>query len=844
MNNLNPIDTTRPDYQDSTKIWKLFAPPGDRFNRVLRKGHTIIFGPRDCGKTMLLRHLSLPVQLKKYGNLMNIPFVGIYIPFSGSMCRPFLEARRKDLSHWELFSHYFCLTFVEVLLDMIIGAEKADISGELRNRLLECIRDNCKFLKVINDVNNWISHIQNILKKDLGDFVEKNMTLSSTDYPTQVEYIHRFIPSLCNQLADIFSRACGKKVLIYLLIDGYEHFQELSPIFNVLIERYGKQNFVLKIGARSFGMFIKKDIWNRDIDPKQDLDDVVSLTFDDPSNPKYLEWAFNIINNHFNESGFQKFKNRDISDFLFGEEDKTMQLFTIEKKLPSFKEKERETRQQKYYGDLCFGLLSSGIVGTFVKLCDKVIRNNAFTSKRKISAVAKEYAKEELGHILARGAPIELQRLVYCLLLDAEKDFKFGKSPEALPYIIHLKENFDGDADKLMPILRKGFEIGVLHSEQMVINEINETISRQFWISLSLLPYWGLKPVVHSINIKDYLISDLIYYTKKPYPNEPGSWHPIAKDWIKPKVSKKKVFLSISFRTKDGYEETRKALKLAIHEYISFEKLSWDNFKYKVDKFCFDADDMIEGGPLREKVRYGLEKANYVLCEIASKNPNVFFELGMVYAFKKPWCPIFNLELFPGGDIAHFAKFLRGTSIVFYNLTKAKQIAKKGDFLRKIFGILMSLEENKPVPVDPLFEYNDIQARPNTFYLAHEEKTFWRKPHQEIVEHLKKAHGYSEVRLPQKLIGKSELIKICYLIKSASLFLIDACENTPELCFQLGYAFGLSLNKKKLLVISLHPERNPVTLWTDMLDIGWSIDNISGDIIPEMDKILSDYKGD
>ena len=98
MNNINPIDTTRPDYQDSTKICKLFAPPGDRFERILRKGNTVIFGPRDGGKTMLLKHLSLPVQLKKWGNLKDIPFVGIYVPVSGTVCKPFIEAWRNDAS--------------------------------------------------------------------------------------------------------------------------------------------------------------------------------------------------------------------------------------------------------------------------------------------------------------------------------------------------------------------------------------------------------------------------------------------------------------------------------------------------------------------------------------------------------------------------------------------------------------------------------------------------------------------------------------------------------------------------------------------------------------------------
>jgi hypothetical protein len=49
----------------------------------------------------------------------------------------------------------------------------------------------------------------------------------------------------------------------------------------------------------------------------------------------------------------------------------------------------------------------------------------------------------------------------------------------------------------------------------------------------------------------------------------------------------------------------------------------------------------------------------------------------MIYAFLKPWCPLFNLTLFPSGDIAHFAKFIRGTTTQFYKLTKTEQIAKK-----------------------------------------------------------------------------------------------------------------------------------------------------------------------
>jgi len=509
MDNGNPIEITKPDFLSAGEIQRLFEPFGDAYNRILRREHTIIFGPRDSGKSMVLKYMSLPTQLIEHKSLSNLPFVGVYLPLSASICGPFVEAYRSDKDkHWEMFSHCFNLLFSEMLIGTIKNIKNID--DDLKKAIIDTVRDAFSCLQGIEDPAKIIDSLQNV-RRQISDQIElrRHRSLSPNGF-SEVTFIHTFIPFICQRLNEIFSRATGKEIKVYLLVDGYENLEELAPVFNVLIERYGDQPYFLKIGARKFGEMASSDIRSRNIEPYQDFN-IVSLIHENPASESYANWVRSIINeNHFKKGKTEQFKNLDILSLLSPGFAKQISLPSMEYKqlqLPSFSQKSREARQRNYYGFLTFVLLSSGIVGDFIKLCQAIMNRRTEEgdkfNRKSLADTATTFADGQFSHILERGGKygIQLQRLVYYLLSDFEKEFIASSrinSNEAIPYKVKvLLDNTENKSNhEFFSASKRGFEIGLLQSEKTTEGEANNWVPLEFWVNLSLMPKFGLKPTI------------------------------------------------------------------------------------------------------------------------------------------------------------------------------------------------------------------------------------------------------------------------------------------------------------------------------------------------------------
>ncbi len=507
----NPIEITRADSLSSEEISILFEPFGDAYHRILRREHTIIFGPRDSGKSMVLKHMSLPTQLIEHKSLSDLPFIGVYLPLSAGICKPFVEAYRSDTTepkHWEMFSHCFNLLFSESLIGTINNTRHID--DNLRKEVMASVKDAFSFLQGIEDPAEIVKNLQDE-RRQISDRIELRRPRSlSPDGFDEVTFIHTFIPFICQRLNEIFSRATGKEIKVYLLVDGYENLEELAPVFNVLVERHGGQPYFLKIGARKFGEMIKTDIRNRSIEPYQDFN-IVSLIYEDPASESYLNWVRSIINeSHFRRSKQEEVKNLDIFSLLSPGSTQQISLPSIEYEqleLPSFSQKNRRVRQQKYYGFLTFVLLSSGIVGDFVKLCHAVMNKRIDEgdqfNRQSLADIAKRFSSDQFSHILERGGEygIKLQRLVYHLLSSFEKEFIASSridSTEAIPYKVEvLLDNTENESNhEFFSVLKRGLEISLLQSEKATESEISNRVPLEFWVNLSLMPKFGLKPTI------------------------------------------------------------------------------------------------------------------------------------------------------------------------------------------------------------------------------------------------------------------------------------------------------------------------------------------------------------
>jgi len=489
-----PIQKTKPDTMNENLVSKLFVAFPDIYNNVIKPGHTILYGPRDSGKSMLLRYLSLSVQLKKPQTLQDVPIVGFYFPLSASLCGPFVEAHDCDPGKYDMFSHYLSVLFVEVLLDEL-HKQSLQIDDELRSLLIQAVLESATFMPPTEDPIHFLESY----RQSISDYVESRKSLVATEEHS-ITYFHNLVPILCSRFNRIFSKAMGREVVTHILIDGYENLESLSPAINVLIERFPRPSYYLKIGARRFGSRISHDLRKRPVDFGQDYT-VVSLHWNHPGQSRYRKWIRAVINAHFEYTNDSTFQGVDIFSYLeTGNPDKIL-LFEEDYSLPIFLTKKRGSRQRNYHGFNAYSLLSSGIIGAFIVLCDDLTLAGIQKDDKPlhmISKIAVERANTEFKLIMGRGREhgLKLQRLVYHSLLECERRFLMGEGDEAITCPVILDRLDSKEDTELFEMLKKGLEEGIIQSyeKELVEHEVNDTIPQIFWPNLIFSPKLGLKP--------------------------------------------------------------------------------------------------------------------------------------------------------------------------------------------------------------------------------------------------------------------------------------------------------------------------------------------------------------
>ena len=251
----------------------------------------IVFeGGRGTGKTMFLRYLSYPVQIKqalknnhenKYimSYFKNKGAIGFYIRIDGPKLRSF-EGSGISSKMWEyIFTHYFELVvgreYIKVIYNLIElrVLNEENINKTFVPKISKLIGPRAKKIKNIYDI---LTHMDNQIKKvdDFRSQIRFSDIKFKPTYAFSSQSLSFEIPKIVRETIPEF-----KDINFLILIDEYENFLEPQQrIVNSLL-KFVKEGITFRIGMRLEGFRTFETISKDDF--IKDLSDYRKIVFEE-----------------------------------------------------------------------------------------------------------------------------------------------------------------------------------------------------------------------------------------------------------------------------------------------------------------------------------------------------------------------------------------------------------------------------------------------------------------------------------------------------------------------------------------------------------------------------------
>ena len=134
----NPFKVFTPEDMEASEVHALFVHPFTDFNKIRDVGHTMVHGPRGCGKSMIFRYLLPDCQCLALGKeLRYLPFLAFLISIKNTVPN-LTELRRLENRHADvILSEHVLTIFSLVKVFQALATLKIEDSENARIEALE-----------------------------------------------------------------------------------------------------------------------------------------------------------------------------------------------------------------------------------------------------------------------------------------------------------------------------------------------------------------------------------------------------------------------------------------------------------------------------------------------------------------------------------------------------------------------------------------------------------------------------------------------------------------------------------------------------------------------------------
>jgi len=337
---------TAEHYQKPEDINFLFAYPPE-YDVYKSPNNFIILGSRGCGKTILLKKLSMPAQ--SLGNDITKPeFCGVYIQRLLQL-NNLLQIYRRGFDGTEKFEHYVAL---KVIYETANQFSQTSISTEAKRNISDIIKETVGLESFQGDLDNLARHLEEAVES-FEQFLTSDPASKMADPKgLKVQNLGALI---------IFLKRLSKAIYplpkVALLIDDFQDYEELGiSLLNHLVSHKLLDFLCVKVSARNLAF----EVADLSTEPFRDFE--IQCLDGNPNDPQWLDFLRKLANN--------KLK----TEWQLSEED--LETINIDTLFPDIKPQGIQWNKQKSPGE------------NLAKIADRDLRQKCFCGFRAIAKVS------------------------------------------------------------------------------------------------------------------------------------------------------------------------------------------------------------------------------------------------------------------------------------------------------------------------------------------------------------------------------------------------------------------------------------------------------------------------